>query len=234
MTRALAHSPRSPARPGRAGISERKRDAIAEAALRLFLRDGYERTSVDAIAAEAAVSKRTVYNHYGDKENLFLTVVEDTSVSLREKFASVGNLMLADASHVEQSLLDFLRQAVSIVTLSPDGAALVRLVITDAPRFPSLLDSWRRIQPFSLGLAEPLGRLAAEGALDIPDPVEAARHLFALTVGQINTQTLFGTITLSGEEVDRILTGGVRAFLRAYRPADRGPAHGDRVGEARQ
>ena len=43
--------------------------------MRLFLRDGYARTSVDAIAAEAGVSKRTIYNHYGDKESLFLSVV---------------------------------------------------------------------------------------------------------------------------------------------------------------
>ena len=44
----------------------------------LFARDGYERTSVDAIAAEAGVSKRTVYSHYGDKENLFLLVLRET------------------------------------------------------------------------------------------------------------------------------------------------------------
>src|SRR5215472_5468716 len=58
--------------------SERKREAIARAALTLFSSDGYERTSVDAIAAEAGVSKRTVYSYYGDKENLFLSVVRDT------------------------------------------------------------------------------------------------------------------------------------------------------------
>ena len=43
---------------------QRKHDAIAAAAPVLFARDGYERTSVDAIAAEAGVSKRTVYSHY--------------------------------------------------------------------------------------------------------------------------------------------------------------------------
>ncbi len=59
-------------------ISERKRDAIARAAVTLFASDGYERTSVDAIAAEAGVSKRTVYSHFGDKESLFLSVVRET------------------------------------------------------------------------------------------------------------------------------------------------------------
>ena len=49
---------------------------------RLFLRDGYERTSVDAIAAEAGVSKRTIYNRYGDKENLFLSVLKEAFATM--------------------------------------------------------------------------------------------------------------------------------------------------------
>src|SRR5690349_12123523 len=52
----------------------RKRRAIIAAATTVFLREGYTRASVDAIAAEAGVSKQTVYNHFGDKENLFLSV----------------------------------------------------------------------------------------------------------------------------------------------------------------
>ena len=63
---------------------QRKHHAIAGAALVLFARDGYERTSVDAIAAEAGVSKRTVYSHYGDKENLFLLVLRETYDTMRE------------------------------------------------------------------------------------------------------------------------------------------------------
>jgi len=49
-----------------------KRAAIESAAHALFLRDGYARTSVDAVAREAGVSKRTVYDYYGDKQRLFL------------------------------------------------------------------------------------------------------------------------------------------------------------------
>jgi AcrR family transcriptional regulator len=64
---------------------QRKRDVIAGAALVLFARDGYERTSVDAIAAEAGVSKRTVYSHYGEKENLFLLVLRETYDTMRDR-----------------------------------------------------------------------------------------------------------------------------------------------------
>ena len=50
------------------GRSARKRRAILEAATTRFLRNGYRGTSMDEIAARAAVSKQTVYKHFADKE----------------------------------------------------------------------------------------------------------------------------------------------------------------------
>src|SRR6516164_6192555 len=70
-------------------VPERKRKESGRAALTLFASDGYERTSVDAIAAEAGVSKRTVYSHYGDKENLFLSVVRDTYDGMLSRIAEI-------------------------------------------------------------------------------------------------------------------------------------------------
>ncbi len=54
-----------------------KRQAILSAAKDLFLKLGYEGSSMDAIAQEAGVSKLTVYNHFQDKENLFIAAVEN-------------------------------------------------------------------------------------------------------------------------------------------------------------
>ncbi|MER6144764.1 TetR/AcrR family transcriptional regulator [Streptomyces sparsogenes] len=59
-----------------AGPHPAKRQAILEAAVAVFLREGYTRASVDVIADEARVSKQTVYNHFGDKQRLFLAAVE--------------------------------------------------------------------------------------------------------------------------------------------------------------
>ena len=58
--------------------SARKRKAILEAARTLFLRNGYRGTSMDEIAAAAAVSKQTVYKHFADKESLFSEIVTST------------------------------------------------------------------------------------------------------------------------------------------------------------
>ena len=61
--------------PGRPK-DQAKRLAILEAAKTLFMRNGYEGSSMDAIAAEAGVSKLTVYNHFTDKETLFSAAVK--------------------------------------------------------------------------------------------------------------------------------------------------------------
>jgi len=58
--------------------STRKRRAILEAATSLFLRQGYLGTSMDEIAALAAVSKQTVYKHFADKGHLFSEIVTST------------------------------------------------------------------------------------------------------------------------------------------------------------
>src|SRR5690554_1573732 len=52
-----------------------KREAILQAAQQLFLRSGYEGTSMDAIATEAGVSKLTVYSHFTDKETLYAAAI---------------------------------------------------------------------------------------------------------------------------------------------------------------
>ena len=58
--------------------SARKRRAILDAATTVFLRNGYLGTSMDEIAALAAVSKQTVYKHFADKERLFSEIVVGT------------------------------------------------------------------------------------------------------------------------------------------------------------
>jgi TetR/AcrR family transcriptional regulator, mexJK operon transcriptional repressor len=207
------------AAPGPAlSVSERKRADIRRAALHLFTRDGYERTSVDAIAAEAGVSKRTVYNHYGDKENLFISVVQDTFTAMIGALRDVVDRTMRDRGDVEQSLTEFVREVCRTLLRRPERAALIRLIITEGTRFPVLTEPWRRRGIITDVIAEPLARLGAEGRLDIGNAEEAARHLSALTFGQINGRSLFGVIEIGDAEVDNVITGGVRLFLRAYAP----------------
>jgi TetR/AcrR family transcriptional regulator, mexJK operon transcriptional repressor len=213
------------ARSGRpVGSSELKRQAIVAAAVQLFARDGFDRTSVDAIADTAGVSKRTIYNHYGDKETLFLAVVTEmydlligTVVELMDKY-----LTDVPADAVEQNLVSFACDAAMLAARSPERAAMIRLMMMEAPYFPELRRTQMRPQTITGAIAQRLTVLTARGLLDVPEPGEAANHLFSLTMGQMNNRSLFGAISLPDEDIIRMATSGARAFYRAYRPADRG------------
>ena len=206
QTPAQAAAPRYPA----------KRAAIAGAALRLFVRDGYERTSVDAIAAEAGVSKRTVYSHYADKEQLFLAVVEDTYEALMDQVTVMAQQQYAQTGDLRQRLLGFIGAVAHTMISSPERNALVRLIITESPHFPALTDRWRGRRMLTPLLADGLAASVADGSLDAPDLAQATDHLSALTFGQINNRGLFGLVRLSDEALDTIVTSGVDVFLRAY------------------
>ena len=201
------------------GGSELKRSLIAQAALRLFLRTGFARTSVDAIAEEAGVSKRTIYNHYGDKESLFLSVVRETYEGMIAVLERLMDQYLTDVPDdaVEANIVAFSCDLALLAAQSSERSAVIRLMMTEASHFPELQDVQMRPRGITGAIAERLTRLAARGLLDVPDPEEAANHLFSLTMGQINNRTLFGAFPLSDEEITRMASSGARAFLRAYR-----------------
>jgi TetR/AcrR family transcriptional repressor of mexJK operon len=199
-------------------VSERKREAIAQAALTLFASDGYERTSVDAIAAEAGVSKRTVYSHYGDKESLFLSVVRDTYEAMLARIAEIVDRVPWERD-VAGALTDCVTQITRSIARAPERATLARLLITEAPHFPALIDLLhaRAVTPL---IAAPLAALGRSGRLAVTDPAQAAEHLAALTFDQVSSRSLMGTLPLSDAETTRLITSGVGVFLRAYRPGD--------------
>ena len=60
------------------GLRERKREEtrqrLAQAALRLFTSNGYEATTLDAIAVEAGVSRRTFFHYFKSKDDILLSL----------------------------------------------------------------------------------------------------------------------------------------------------------------
>jgi TetR/AcrR family transcriptional regulator, mexJK operon transcriptional repressor len=198
-------------------VSDCKREAIARAAFTLFASDGYDRTSVDAIAAEAGVSKRTVYSHFGDKESLFLSVVRDTYDAMLARIAEI-----VERTAWDRDLLAALTSCVSKVTRSivraPERSTLVRLLMSEAPHFPALIDLLHT-RKIAAQFTAPLAQLTAAGRLSADNPLQAAEHLSALTFGQVSARSLMGTVPLGDGETARLLSSGVEVFLRAYQPA---------------
>lgn len=117
------------------GRSTRKRRAILEAATTLFLRGGYLGTSMDEIAALAAVSKQTVYKHFADKERLFceivITTVNDASDPNHNEVLGLEN-----SGNVEADLRDLARRQLTRV-MQPSLMQLRRVVIGEVSRFPN-------------------------------------------------------------------------------------------------
>jgi TetR/AcrR family transcriptional repressor of mexJK operon len=196
-----------------------KRAAIEAAALALFLRDGYARTSVDAVAREAGVSKRTVYDYYGDKQRLFLDVIARTQAGHEDRFRELlDGTLPADAPDLETALVAFGRGFASGVAQTPDRNAMVRLLVAEAAHFPELLERWREPGPQQQVLAARLAAFAERGLLDVRDPLEAAAYLGVLVTAQAHSRTLYGTLPIADDELAALVTSGVRVFLRAFRP----------------
>src|SRR4030081_2847657 len=85
--------------------SARKHRAIVEAATTAFLSRGYLGTSMDEIAAMAAVSKRTVYQPSVEKERLFTEIVLATPDEVDEVVRLVAE-SLADSKDVKEDLTE--------------------------------------------------------------------------------------------------------------------------------
>lgn len=199
----------------RKGSSD-KRAKIIAAARDLFLSDGFDRSSVDAVAAKAGVSKRTVYDYYGDKLNLLLAVVEESSLAVLNMIEQGISDHLLEFEDLKQALILFCEQIVASANGSSDYMALIRLVTVEAANLP---DSFfeRLDNATEEGIIRRFTEFGHTGLLDVPDPEMATKHFAALTFLLVFNQPK-KTGVLEEEQTKRIITEGVRVFLCAYAP----------------
>ncbi|MFG3345459.1 TetR/AcrR family transcriptional regulator [Streptomyces sp. NPDC048018] len=206
-----------------------KQIAVVRAACGTFGREGYARASVDALAAAAGVSTRTLYNHFPrGKAQLFETVVTWTSHEVKD--AQLARLhALVDPARpphpdaLERDLVALARAFTDLVAEYPDHFALVRHLSAEADHVPEeVRTAWQEAGPGPVGaaLAAAFTGLAGHGLLDLHgDPDLASGHFMALTTGAVVQRSHYGVLPLPQAETDRILRGGVAAFVRAYRAA---------------
>lgn len=215
--------PPAPAPPERR--SDRKRRAILEAATEAFLRQGFLGTSMDEIAAAAAVSKQTVYKHFSDKESLFREIVTTTVDEISDpNYEEV--LGLEDSGDLEADLRGLARRQLDRV-MQPRLLALRRLVIGESGRFPELGRLFYARGPGRTisALSTAFERLAQLGLVELDDPDTAAAQFNWLIMSTpLNAAMLLGDDAgPEGAELDRYAAAGVRVFLAAYgRPGQPG------------
>ncbi|MFE2559642.1 TetR/AcrR family transcriptional regulator [Streptomyces sp. NBC_00090] len=202
----------------------RKRQAVVRAARDLFLREGFG-VGMDAIAAEAGVSKVTVYNHFGSKEALFTAVVagaldEPLAGGERTEGPDLALLVAAEGpAELKAALTDAGRAWARAVRADDEARALRTLVATELHRFPELGRAWRAHGPAGHhpAVADALRTLADRGLLEIPDLEVAVLQLYSLLVFPQMVFEQYGT-ELTEELGERLVTDGVEMFLRRYAP----------------
>ncbi|NJQ01301.1 TetR/AcrR family transcriptional regulator [Streptomyces zingiberis] len=198
--------------------SARKRAAILSAARELFLADGFDRTSVDAVAARAGVSKRTVYDYFGDKQTLLRATLDAVGQAMITTIRRTLDDTLTDrveAGGLEDALVTFSMRIATDMLGSAEYATLQRLVRADPGHLPHRGYNSMADTPDE-ALAERFAALAAAGLLHVPDPRLAADQFIALTFG-VALDRLGSANAAEDARVRPLLVEGVRTFLRAYR-----------------
>ena len=196
---------------------EAKRVSVVDAAASVFCREGYAGANIDLIAAEAGVSRQTVYNHHGDKEKLFVAVVRDLTERCNAGvFATIATFPDQPAD-LEADLIAFAVRLNRNCICNRDGRFLRKLIQAEGERYPELFAEWREQGPGRTwsALAARFARLAFTGHLSISDPDVAARQFLALVNAELQITFMLGGVPTE-EEVLRSATNGVRTFLAAF------------------
>jgi AcrR family transcriptional regulator len=209
----------------RAGGRAGKLPAIIQGARTVFGRDGYARASIEAIAAEAGVSTRTIYNHFEGKEQLFAAILHDSATRVADSFIDKVRQQLTGAD-ARADLIALGLAFAARRTEFPEHFAMIDQFRTDAVHLPPVVaQAWEQAGPMRVQeeVARQLWRLGSRGLLRVGSPSRAALHFMALVTADI-TNRPYGAPALAGEQITEAVTSGVDAFVDGYGILPRDPA----------
>jgi TetR/AcrR family transcriptional regulator, mexJK operon transcriptional repressor len=193
-----------------------KRAEILRAATDLFLKDGYELTSMEAVARKADVSKLTIYSHFADKAELFSNVIRIRCerVAPADSFREVMNKPMRTA---------FIEIATRFVTniFTPDSIHLHRILQAEATRHPEMARVFYETGPKRVRAAfgELLQQYVNDRRLVIRDIPKAAEQFFSLLKGETLTKLLLALEKYpSPSELKKHAGASVDMFLAAFEP----------------
>lgn len=191
---------------------DRKDMNIILGAQKIFLEKGFDSASMDDIALEASVSKRTIYNRYASKSDLFGAV----AVRACEKIIAF-DFDMSSNQPVRDVLLAMARQIMTGF-MEPDAVALRRLVTFQARNTPSIGRMYMEnaLNPIIDALVEYFARLESEGRATFNLPHKDAAWLYLPLI----TQPMETKVMMMGydsedmtSEIERQIYEGVDKFL---------------------
>jgi AcrR family transcriptional regulator len=188
---------------------------LLDCALDHFLERGYEQATIEAIAADVGMTKRTVYAKHADKAALFLAAVER---AIDHYAIADEDIRATETDDIEQTLVNIATLRIDLVA-TERGIRLQRIVNTESYRFPEIFTTSyeRGAMPTIRFLADVLSRATDAGTLAVDDPMMAANLFMGLVVtGPV--RFIVAGIPLPRHEVDKRVAGSVRLFLNGARP----------------
>ncbi len=188
-----------------------KQRRILDAALSVFAAEGYSGTSMDAIAAKANVSKPTLYQYFGTKEQLFTEIMLAERNTMLPAFDHPGTDMVAELHSFAWHYAD--------TVMRPEFLSLARLIIGEAQRFPEIGRAYQAAGPDRVlaGMITYLTRQRDAGKLSFDDAELAAEDLWGLILSAPRNQALHLPDRIPGRaELARYINNGLRVFLKAY------------------
>jgi TetR/AcrR family transcriptional regulator of autoinduction and epiphytic fitness len=194
-------------------LTDRKRAAILDAAVAEFRQSGYAATSMDRVAASAGVSKRTVYNHFPSKEDLFAQILEQ----MWQRSLEGLDVAYDKDRSLRAQLLELLEQKLRLLH-DENFADLARVAIAAGIHSPDLAQQLvARMGDREEGLTVWIRAAAADGRLKIDDPVFAAMQMHALVKGfAFWPQIAMGQAPLTPAQQKQVAETTVDMFLAYY------------------
>ena len=220
--------------PGRTTLSQTKQRnlELLDKALDLFLENGFERTTIDAIAASVGMAKRTVYLRYGNKTGLFKASLQR---AIEEWIVPVERLRAAETADAEETLLRIGQILVANI-MSPAGLRLMRITNAESGRMPEIgaFTNEQGTAPTLAYLTDLIRRRIRPEGIEIADPKEAAMAFLYLVVGGPASMTAWGVV-LDEITIDKHTRYCVHLFLHGLlHPVRRQNANLQQVDETSQ
>lgn len=188
---------------------------ILDAALVVFSQKGFVSASMDDIAAEAGLTKPTLYQYFPSKDELFTAMMTEERDHMLESFE------YPSASGMVAELYAFSWHYADVV-LRPDMLNLARLIIGEAQRLPDIGRAYQASGPDRVlaGMIAYLERQREAGLIVFDDAELAAEDLWGLILSAPRNRALHIPDAVPDRAtIERYIRNGLRVFLRAYSTA---------------
>ncbi|NYF23038.1 TetR/AcrR family transcriptional regulator of autoinduction and epiphytic fitness [Xanthomonas sp. JAI131] len=199
--------------PAPVRLTERKRQAILEAAIAEFRSQGFDATSMDRVAASAGVSKRTVYNHFPSKDALFAEILR----GLWQRSADTLDVPYRADRPLREQLLQLLQQKLRLLD-DPAFVDLSRVAIAQGIHSPERArELIAQLGSKEEGTTVWIRAALTDGRLQPLDPEFASQQLQGLVKGfAFWPQIAMGQPALSAAQQAQVAESAADMFLRHY------------------